>query len=80
MCGGMLQGIFVFLPVDSNQGNVSQLVQMSSLINRTAEVECHLLQRLSVVEYGSALLYALRFISYVHQYHSMISTSYNLCD
>lgn len=52
MCGGMLQGIFMFSPVDSNRGNDSQLVQMSSLINRTAEVECHLLQQLSVGEYG----------------------------
>lgn len=52
MCGGMLQGIFMFSPVDNNQGNVSQLVQMSSLINRTADVECQLLQQLglSVVE------------------------------
>ncbi len=67
----------MFSPVDNNQGNVSQLVQMSSLINRTAEVECHLLQRLSV---GNAMLYVLCFISYVHQYHNTISTSYNLCD
>lgn len=40
----------MFSPVDNNQGNVSQLVQMSSLINRTADVECQLLQQLSVVE------------------------------
>lgn len=65
MCGGMLRGIFMFSPVDSNRGNVLQLVQMSSLINRTAEVECHLLQQLSVVEEGSAMLYVLCFMLYV---------------
>lgn len=55
-------GYFMFSPVDSNQENVLQLVQMSSLINRTAEVECHLLQQLSVVEGSDMLLYMLCFM------------------
>lgn len=74
MCGGMLQGIFMFSPVDNNQRNVSQLVQMSSLINGTAEVECHLLQQLCFVECACAELYVLCFMSLAHQYHNMIST------
>lgn len=37
MCGGMLQGIFMLSPVDNNQGNISQLVQMSPLINTAAD-------------------------------------------
>lgn len=72
----------MFSPVDNNQGNVSQLVQMSSLINRTTEVECHLLEQISVVEGGamSSLLCFYILCTYMYTYHNMIFASYNLCD